>query len=152
MSAMPPTSRSKFNEFRAKRLQKPGVKAAYEDARARNSIVDALVRRRRLLGLKQTEVARTMDVGQPTVSGFETEGSDPRLSTLQRYARAVDATLYVHVAPNAPGGQRPTFYVSYPGAKRVAAAHSAPTSRARTWVHSVSPYVDRRLRLVHSAA
>ena len=73
MSATSFSSRSKFNEFRAKRLQKPGVKAAYEDARARNGIVDALVRRRRALGLKQTELAQKMDVGQSTVSGFETD-------------------------------------------------------------------------------
>lgn len=30
---------------------------------------------------------------QPTVSGFEKEPSDPKLSTLQRYARALDARL-----------------------------------------------------------
>jgi transcriptional regulator with XRE-family HTH domain len=146
------SSRSNFDAFRAKRLQKPGVKAAYEDARARSGIVDALVRRRRALGLRQTELAQKMDVGQSTVSGFETEGSDPRLSTLQRYARAVDSTLYVHVVPNMPGGQRPNFYVSYPGVQRTAAAHSEPTPRARTWVSSQSPYGERRLRLVPRVA
>ena len=42
-----------------------------------------------------------MGVRQPTVSGFETEDSDPRLSTLQRYARAVEARLrLVLVIPN----------------------------------------------------
>lgn len=95
--------RSKFAAFRAQLLQNPAIRAAYEDARTRNDLIDALVRRRRMLGFDQTQVARTMGVGQPTVSGFETEGSDPTLSTLQRYARAVDASICVEVVPK---GQR----------------------------------------------
>ncbi|MQW74831.1 helix-turn-helix domain-containing protein [Nocardioides sp. dk4132] len=139
-------TRAKFNEFRAKRLQNPAVRAAYEDARARNGILDALVRRRRALGLSQGVVARAMDVGQSTVSGFETEGSDPRLSTLQRYARAVDASLYVHVVPNMPAGQRPAVYVSYPGGQNIVANPTAATSRVAAWVDSKPAYVGRNVR------
>lgn len=87
------TPRSDYEKFRDEQLKDPLVRAAYEDARARNSLVDRLVRRRHFLRLTQREVAREMGVGQPTISGFETEDSDPRLSTLLRYARAVHATL-----------------------------------------------------------
>ena len=148
-------TRAKFNEFRAKRLQNPAIRAAYEDARTRSTIVDALVRRRRALGLKQAAVAGAMDVGQSTVSGFETEGSDPRLSTLQRYARAVDATLYVHPVPNMPGGERPTVYISYPGGHRVVANAAAATQRAVSWAHTKPAYTGRvrsRLNLVPQAS
>jgi len=77
-------------------------RAAYEDADERHSIIDRLLGLRRLRRLSQTAVAARMGVRQPTVSGFETEDSDPRLSTLQRYARAVEARLrLVLVIPSA---------------------------------------------------
>lgn len=71
----------------------PAFRAAYEDAEQLQRVVDTLVGLRRALGLSQKIVAQRMGVRQPTVSGFENEGSDPRLSTLQRYARAVQARL-----------------------------------------------------------
>jgi transcriptional regulator with XRE-family HTH domain len=81
--------------------QDPVFRAAYEDAEERHSILDRLVGLRRLRRLSQSAVAARMGVRQPTVSGFETEDSDPRLSTLQRYARAVEARLrLVLVIPN----------------------------------------------------
>jgi transcriptional regulator with XRE-family HTH domain len=73
--------------------QDPVFRAAYEDAEALHRLLDDLVALRKALGLSQKAVADRMNVRQPTVSGFETEGSDPRLSTLQRYARAVEARL-----------------------------------------------------------
>jgi transcriptional regulator with XRE-family HTH domain len=75
--------------------QDPVFRAAYEDADERHSIIDRLVALRHLRRLSQTAVAARMGVRQPTVSGFETEDSDPHLSTLQRYARAVGAKLRV---------------------------------------------------------
>ena len=73
--------------------QDPVFRAAYEDAEERHSILDRLVGLRRHRRLSQSVVAARMGVRQPTVSQFETEDSDPRLSTLQRYARAVEAKL-----------------------------------------------------------
>jgi transcriptional regulator with XRE-family HTH domain len=82
-----------FDSYLEKASQDPAFRAAYEDAQDRHSILDKLVGLRRLRRLSQTAVATRMGVRQPTVSGFETEDSDPRLSTLQRYARAVEARL-----------------------------------------------------------
>ena len=73
----------------------PAFRAAFEDAEQVHRIIDNLVSLRKALGISQSEIARRMNVKQPTVSGFENEGSDPRLSTLQRYARAVEARLRV---------------------------------------------------------
>lgn len=77
--------------------QSPVYRAAYEDAEELHRLLDSLVGLRQAQKLSQTTVARRMGVRQPTVSGFETEGSDPRLSTLQRYARAVEARLRLAV-------------------------------------------------------
>lgn len=71
----------------------PVFRAALDDAERLQEVLDKLVKLRKALGLTQSEVARRMGVRQPTVSGFETESSDPKLSSLQRYARAVEAEI-----------------------------------------------------------
>jgi transcriptional regulator with XRE-family HTH domain len=82
-----------LESYVTERLRDPAFRAAYEDAQERHRIIDTLLRLRRHQRLSQSAVAESMGVRQPTVSGFETEDSDPRLSTLQRYARAVGARL-----------------------------------------------------------
>jgi predicted transcriptional regulator len=47
--------------------------------------------------IPQAEVARRMGVTQPTVSNFERYDSNPRLSTIRRYALAVDALVHHEV-------------------------------------------------------
>lgn len=58
----------------------------------RDSVVTALVARRRALGLTQTAVGRSMGTTQSAVSELES-GADCRLSTLRRYAAALGVTL-----------------------------------------------------------
>ena len=90
-----------LDSYVAEAKKDPAFRAAYEDVAERHSILDRLVGLRRHRRLSQRAVAERMGVGQPTVFGFETENSDPRLSTLQRYARAVGAKLrLVLVIPN----------------------------------------------------
>lgn len=90
-------SRTAFAKYLPERLREPAVRAGYEDHAVFQRVIDRLVGFRKALGLTQTDVAKRMGVGQSTVSGFETEMSDPRLSTLQRYARAVEARLDVEI-------------------------------------------------------
>jgi transcriptional regulator with XRE-family HTH domain len=59
----------------------------------RDEVVEALVRRRQRLGLSQTEVAARMGTSQSAVARLEAGRSDPRLSTLERYAAALDTTV-----------------------------------------------------------
>lgn len=62
-----------------------------------------LARHRRESGLSQTEVAARMGTSQSTVARLEAGDTDPRLSTLERYARAVGRTLDWRL--QAPGGE-----------------------------------------------
>lgn len=75
----------------------PEFRAAYEDEMLRHKLLDSLVSLRKALKLTQSEIAKRMQVRQPTVSGFETEASDPKFSTVQRYARAVGARILARV-------------------------------------------------------
>lgn len=80
-------------------LQNAEYRAASIDVERRIDLLKTLVEMRKDVGLTQKQIARRMGVGQSTVSGFETEGSDPRLSTVQRYARAVEAECLVVARP-----------------------------------------------------
>lgn len=78
-----------------------------EDERTRESVFpgfDAIARRRRHLagdlvahrrreGLSQTTVAARMGTSQSAVARLESGEADVRLSTLERYAAAIDKTL-----------------------------------------------------------
>lgn len=66
----------------------PGFQALAVDA-----LLDQLVERRQRLGLSQTEVAARMGTSQSAVARLEAGRSDVRMSTIERYARAVDATV-----------------------------------------------------------
>jgi len=62
-------------------------------ARRRRALAAGLVARRAALGLTQTEVAARMGTSQSAVARLEAGETDVRLSTLERYAAAVDASL-----------------------------------------------------------
>jgi transcriptional regulator with XRE-family HTH domain len=48
-------------------------------------------------GISQAEVASAMGTTQSAVSDLERGATDPRLSTLQRYARAVGCVLHIGI-------------------------------------------------------
>lgn len=73
--------------------ERPGVRRGREDLQDLHFVLDRLVAARREADLSQSDVARSMRVKQPTISQFENESSDPKVSTLQRYARAVGMRL-----------------------------------------------------------
>lgn len=83
-----------FDAFR----ETPALAEAIEDAEHRTSLRATLIAARKSAGLTQAAVAAAMDTTQSAVSDFERGGSDPHLSTLQRYARAVGAKVVVRAS------------------------------------------------------
>ena len=75
----------------------PLAKAAYADARAREHLIMDLMQQRLALGMSQNRVALTIGTSQSTVSEWESGAVDPRLSSLQRYARAVGLRLGINL-------------------------------------------------------
>lgn len=53
----------------------------------------ALVQLRRDAGLTQGDLAKLLDVSQQAISKFERYDSDPKMSTVRRYANAVGALI-----------------------------------------------------------
>jgi predicted XRE-type DNA-binding protein len=78
-------------------LPDPEFEAAYEDARIRSHLLKKLVERRKVRGLSQAQIAARMETTQSAVSDLENGATDPRLSTLQRYSRAIGCVLDICV-------------------------------------------------------
>jgi transcriptional regulator with XRE-family HTH domain len=86
------------------RRHEPKLPGFAEMAARRRALAEELVERRISLGLSQTEVAARMGTSQSAVARLETGQVDVRLSTLERYAAAVDNVLDWHLG----GGPSPT--------------------------------------------
>jgi transcriptional regulator with XRE-family HTH domain len=70
--------------------------------------VDRLVEERQALGLSQTDVAARMGTSQSAVARLERGDADVRLSTLERYAAALERRIgFGFAGPDEPGGGRP---------------------------------------------
>ena len=82
-------------------LDSPEQRRAAELVRRDREFLAALVKVRKDRGLTQEDVATRLGVTQPTVAAFERHESDPKLSTLRRYAQAVEA-LVAHVVTADP--------------------------------------------------
>lgn len=67
----------------------PGFPELVEAALKTRRLVRALTDRRRALGISQTVVAARMGTSQSALARLEAGGSDPRLSTIERYAQAL---------------------------------------------------------------
>jgi len=84
----------------------PAFKGLYEADLARGELLFALRDIRRALGLTQTQVAAAMGTSQSAVAKLERAESDPRLSTVARYALAVGHDLHYVLTPHGEAGAR----------------------------------------------
>jgi predicted NBD/HSP70 family sugar kinase/transcriptional regulator with XRE-family HTH domain len=73
------------------------AEAVYKDAKRRENFLASLRRARKQIGLDQQAVATAMGTTQSSISDLENGRVDPRLSTLQRYARALKAVLGIQI-------------------------------------------------------
>ncbi|WP_146341314.1 helix-turn-helix domain-containing protein [Nesterenkonia sp. NBAIMH1] len=69
---------------------------------ANAKLLASLVQVRAARGLTQDDVAKRLGVTQPTIASFERMDSDPKLSTVRKYAHAVEA-LVRHVVEQDTG-------------------------------------------------
>ena len=71
------------------------ISGRFQDQLDLEDLLDTLARIRKLKGITQREMAETLGVGQPTVAAFENTTRGIRLSTLQRYVRALGLTMKI---------------------------------------------------------
>ena len=91
--------RTRLAEAREARVGRPEVAAAYEQARLRYELAEAVRLRREELGWSQRQLAERAGMSQPGVARFEAGGTTPTLPLLERLAEALGLTLTVSLSP-----------------------------------------------------
>jgi DNA-binding XRE family transcriptional regulator len=86
----------KYVEKRSKRDK--AFAKSFETGYTESKIGVILCQAREEAGLTQVEVARRLHTKKSAISRIENHPDDVRLSTLRRYAEAVDANLQIHLA------------------------------------------------------
>jgi DNA-binding XRE family transcriptional regulator len=86
--------------FLAKASKRKGFTEAYASLELEYQVVSQLLKARTKAGLTQDAVAERMGTTKSAVSRLESAGKHaPSLSTLKRYAEAVDCELQVKLVP-----------------------------------------------------
>ena len=87
-------------ELKAKALQKPEVREAYDALAEPYALVREMVLARNAAGLTQAEVAERMATQAPAIARLEKAGKhSPSIDTLRKYARAVGCRLEIRLVP-----------------------------------------------------
>lgn len=88
-------------ELKAKALQNPDVRQAYDALEEQYALVREMLLARTAAGLTQAEVAQRMDTQAPAVARLEKGGKhSPSVETLRKYARAVGCKLEIRLVPD----------------------------------------------------
>jgi HTH-type transcriptional regulator / antitoxin HipB len=86
-------------QAREARMSRPGMPEAYEQARVRFELAEAVRARREELGWSQRQLAERAGMTQPGVARFESGGITPTLPLLERLAAALGLRLSVSFLP-----------------------------------------------------
>jgi ribosome-binding protein aMBF1 (putative translation factor) len=86
-----------LNDFIAEASADPVFAAALDQARQRREILHELAERRKAAGLSRTVVAGRMGTSEAAVARLEAGATDPRWSSVERFAAAVGVRLDIHL-------------------------------------------------------
>ncbi len=92
-------ARRTWAEIKRARMDDPEVEAGYEKARLAFGLGEQVRTLREARGLSQQDLARRAGPSQPAIARLEAGGVDPRLETLRRLSRALDADLVLQLQP-----------------------------------------------------
>ena len=96
---------------------------------ARDRLLEDLVRLRKEHKLSQQTVAERMGVSQPTVAAFERYDANPTVSSIIRYAMAVNALLDIKVVDDCGEGVPATWQMT--GAAQATVRVPAPSRKTQ---------------------
>ena len=84
-------------EIRARRLPDPQQSADYQAADRAIKLGEQVRRLRESRGLSQADLAKRMATSQSAIARLEAGGVDPKIGTLERLSRALQADLIVEL-------------------------------------------------------
>ncbi|MES2434402.1 MAG: helix-turn-helix transcriptional regulator [Pseudomonadota bacterium] len=88
---------TKLADLHAKFMADPGYAAAYAEADAEYSVIEAMISARAAAGLTQEALAERMGTTQSAIARLEGGRVSPSVETLRRYAKAVGKRLRVEM-------------------------------------------------------
>ena len=94
---VPGSERDDLDGFIAEASADPVFAAALDQARQRREILLELRQRRRAAGLSRTTVAARMGTSEAAVARLESGATDPRWSSVERFAAAIGVRLDIHL-------------------------------------------------------
>jgi ribosome-binding protein aMBF1 (putative translation factor) len=86
-----------FEDFKARLLANPKVKAAYDALAPEFEISAELIKARIRAGLSQVELAARMGTSQSAVARLESGQTLPSTKTLLRYAKATGSKIHLRL-------------------------------------------------------
>ncbi len=93
------SERTTWTDKRAEIMARPGSPGAYDAARIRFELGQAVRTRREELALTQAQLAERAGLQQPAIARFEAGGTMPTIPMLERLAAALDLRLAVGFQP-----------------------------------------------------
>lgn len=85
----------KWNEYKAKKLENPEFKQAYDELEVEYAIMNEMLRAREELGMSQQELSTKTGITQPDISKLENGKANPSIGTLKKIAGAFGKKLLV---------------------------------------------------------
>ena len=85
----------KWNEYKAKKLENPEFKQAYEELEVEYAIMNEMLRVREELGMSQQELSTKTGITQPDISKLENGKANPSIGTLKKIAEAFGKKLII---------------------------------------------------------
>ncbi|OGI82590.1 hypothetical protein A3I95_02180 [Candidatus Nomurabacteria bacterium RIFCSPLOWO2_02_FULL_44_12] len=82
-------------QFKKEAFKRPGVRKAYTEMQPEIQIIRALIISRNKKGMSQREFAKKIGITQSALARFETGGTNPTLSFLQKITSGLGLKLLV---------------------------------------------------------
>lgn len=89
----------KYADVKGRLLNSPEAQKAYEEATDEIRAIRLMAEIRRKTGMTQSEIAEKMKTQKSNISRLEKGKTDPRLSTLFSYARALGVEIELSIKP-----------------------------------------------------
>ena len=85
----------KWNEYKAKKLENPEFKQAYDELEIEYTIMNEMLRAREELGMSQQELSTKTGIAQLDISKLENGKANPSIETLKKIAEAFGKKLII---------------------------------------------------------
>lgn len=85
----------RWSEFKKDLMKNPAFRQKYENLEPEYQLMKAIIERRKLKGITQTELAQRVGTRQSAIARLESGSYNPSLRFLKKVAKALDAKIEI---------------------------------------------------------